>query len=530
MHDEIWEAFRNPWILVTFAGLLSFCATGSAQVTEAVQVEFKAYRLQQVEVLGTFVGSKTSRISFEGVTLDGNFLRRCIVADWSELVGRDLNTVLGSSAGALLVVVPSDFSNLTAEKLKSFSTLEQYFLNARTELGVYVTPRNENTDRLLEEAASKSATTQSSVTATLISPSTLLSTVGSPSANPLTYQPNNVVARLLSGDRTAPTIAFVAHYDTHSAFPGLGTGTDSNGSGVVALLELLAILKKFYDRTSTRPKYNVAFIWTAAGKSNFQGARQAAESFLSKDAESKLELAICLEGLGGKGPLVMHVAKNPTEGSASERFLKKLGAIEDVKVVSKKINMNQPLSWEHEKFNIKRLASATISRFSGPDVPVRRSLVDSHLDREQLSGAILALTEATLAYLLQIEAPTDIPSHVRAEYKMISKDEVSRERLDFFIEKLAHTQRSVADEVKTKEIAGAIASIAGGYAKVSQQAVVLSESSVWGGIQDTIVAERIRPAAFELFILAGVFAYLAMFSQVTNHILPFMEGAVKKLK
>ena len=37
----------------------------------------------------------------------------------------------------------------------------------------------------------------------------------------------------------------------------MSVGADSNGSGVVALMELLAIMKKFYEKPSTRPNYHM---------------------------------------------------------------------------------------------------------------------------------------------------------------------------------------------------------------------------------------------------------------------------------
>lgn len=57
--------------------------------------------------------------------------------------------------------------------------------------------------------------------------------------------------RLWASDRNSPTVVVVAHYDSHSAVPSLSQGADSNGSGVAALLELLAILSQFYASVSS---------------------------------------------------------------------------------------------------------------------------------------------------------------------------------------------------------------------------------------------------------------------------------------
>ena len=44
------------------------------------------------------------------------------------------------------------------------------------------------------------------------------------------------------------------------------------------LLQLLSILRKFYENPTTRPAYNLVFAWTAAGKLNYQGTRALIET------------------------------------------------------------------------------------------------------------------------------------------------------------------------------------------------------------------------------------------------------------
>jgi hypothetical protein len=62
----------------------------------------------------------------------------------------------------------------------------------------------------------------------------------------------------------------------------MSNGADSNGSGVAVLLEILAILSKFYSDLSNRAKYNIVFVLSTAGKFNFQGSKQWIDDFQEK--------------------------------------------------------------------------------------------------------------------------------------------------------------------------------------------------------------------------------------------------------
>ena len=64
-----------------------------------------------------------------------------------------------------------------------------------------------------------------------------------------------------------PTIAIVAHYDADGAAPSLSRGADSNGSGVVALLEIARIFSKLYTSKLTHAKVNFIFL-LSSGKNN----------------------------------------------------------------------------------------------------------------------------------------------------------------------------------------------------------------------------------------------------------------------
>ncbi|KHJ81335.1 hypothetical protein OESDEN_18979, partial [Oesophagostomum dentatum] len=122
--------------------------------------------------------------------------------------------------------------------------------------------------------------------------------------------------------------------------------------------------------------------------------RQFIEDFQSDTSDdNRLELAICVEALGGSGPLRMHASKQPADGSAADRLLRRLRLAapnQSVELVTKKISVNQPSAWEHEKFNIKRLPAITLSRLPAHDDPIRKSMLDttSQLSLEALEQNI----------------------------------------------------------------------------------------------------------------------------------------------
>ncbi|GJV67108.1 nicalin-1-like protein, partial [Tanacetum coccineum] len=71
-----------------------------------------------------------------------------------------------------------------------------------------------------------------------------------------------------------PTIAIVASYDTFGAAPALSVGSDSNGSGVVALLEIARLFSILYSNPNTRGRYNILFGLTSGGPYNYNGTQK----------------------------------------------------------------------------------------------------------------------------------------------------------------------------------------------------------------------------------------------------------------
>ncbi|KAH6793639.1 M28 Zn-peptidase nicastrin [Perilla frutescens var. hirtella] len=166
-----------------------------------------------------------------------------------------------------------------------------------------------------------------------------------------------------------PTIAIVASYDTFGAAPALSVGSDSNGSGVVALLEIARLFSILYSNPKTGGRYNLLFALTSGGPYNYNGTQKWLRS-LDQRLRETIDYAICLNSIGSiSDELWIHVSKPPDnvyikqifEGfsSVSEELGLKIG------LKHKKINISNPrVAWEHEQFSRLRVTAATLSELS----------------------------------------------------------------------------------------------------------------------------------------------------------------------
>ncbi|MCD7467490.1 hypothetical protein HAX54_004949 [Datura stramonium] len=174
----------------------------------------------------------------------------------------------------------------------------------------------------------------------------------------------------LDGDSSQlPTIAIVASYDTFGAAPALSVGSDSNGSGVVALLEIARLFSVLYSNPKTRGRYNLLFGLTSGGPYNYNGTQKWLRSFDQRLRES-IDYAICLNSLGSLGnELHLHVSK-PPENTYIQQIFQGFSSVAEesglqVGLKHKKINISSPrVAWEHEQFSRLRVTAATISALS----------------------------------------------------------------------------------------------------------------------------------------------------------------------
>ncbi|KAL7084803.1 hypothetical protein ACP275_14G244000 [Erythranthe tilingii] len=166
-----------------------------------------------------------------------------------------------------------------------------------------------------------------------------------------------------------PTIAIVASYDTFGAAPALSVGSDSNGSGVVALLEIARLFSILYSNPKTRGRYNLLFLLTSGGPYNYNGTQKWLHSVDQRLRET-IDYAICLNSIGSSSnELWLHVSKPPDNAYIKQMFEDFSSVSEElglkVGLKHKKINIsNSRVAWEHEQFSRVRVTAATLSELS----------------------------------------------------------------------------------------------------------------------------------------------------------------------
>ena len=130
-----------------------------------------------------------------------------------------------------------------------------------------------------------------------------------PASSGIPKQQHDPIVRNIEGtlrargeDDSQPTIVVVAHYDTLGAAPSLSYGADSNGSGVIVLLELARMFSRLYKSSKTQPSVNLVFLLSAGGKFNYFGTKKWLESHLDSSSSSELlsdvKFCLCLDAIG----------------------------------------------------------------------------------------------------------------------------------------------------------------------------------------------------------------------------------------
>ena len=210
-----------------------------------------------------------------------------------------------------------------------------------------------------------------------------------------------------------PIIAIVAYYDSFGISPDMPSGINSNGSGIVALLELVRILSKFYENYENVMKYDILFVLTSAGNLNFEGTQKFIDS-LDPSIQENLHYVLCLDSLAGlsKDDLFLHISRSPKENEEEANRLYKIfsATAENMNLplnyAKKKVFLtNTVVPWEHEQFSKKKILAGTLSSRENPveDLFNRTLLTDNAVDIYKLKRNIKFLAESLLAFVFDYD-------------------------------------------------------------------------------------------------------------------------------
>lgn len=137
-----------------------------------------------------------------------------------------------------------------------------------------------------------------------------------------------------------------------------------------------------------------------------------------------VEFVLCLDtitqSLSNSQPstLYMHVSKPPKEKTSISRFFKILKSVAGshtvnltVEGVHKKINLaDSKLSWEHERFSMKRYPAFTLSSVKNPSSAIRTTIFkdEESFIITQACISVKIIAESLASYMYKIEPLTDV--------------------------------------------------------------------------------------------------------------------------
>lgn len=492
--------------------------------------EFSAFRMQQYDLHGSHHGCQAAQVNMEARPIDAKMItRRCIVTKMKEFTMAKYRDLIQENAGALLIILPRNLTALSEDDRQHLQTVEKDLAEEGSiSIPVYFA---EETDELLQiydaiqlgntgdQAASALEALMSGASA-----NGFQMVVGGPQSKSLPdFQITNIQGHL-SGfgiEEQLPTIAVVAHYDAFGVAPGLSVGADSNGSGVIALLELARLFSKLYTNSRTHAKYNLIFLLSGGGKFNYQGTKRWIEDNIENQESSLLTdvaYVLCLDSLGRSDNLFLHVSKPPKEGTAGHTLLQN---IEDVsksffeevkfKMNHKKINLAEDmLAWEHERFSIKRLPAFTMSSLESHKNPDRTSILDKRdsVEVSKLTRNIQILAEALAKHVYNLTSQGNL--------RLFSEGlEVQTDLVSAWLNQLTAKSRATQLLHKDHHLLSTLEETMNRYLKDVKRSTLKADKRdpefiFYDGSQYVMSAYNVKPAIFDLFLAAGIVAYLGM--------------------
>jgi len=526
---EIFELFKGsfPFSFLFFVPI--FIIISPVSPVNAAQ-EFGVYRMQQYDLQGSTFGCKNSIINMEARSIDCKMLtRRCAVAKLQDVTMPKYRELMIQNAGALLVILPQNLGNLSVEDKHHLQTLEKELIAEQSTVPVYFAMETDYIkDIYLDVQDGSSGDNAPTAWEALVSSATANGFQLVVSGSAAEALPDFEIANIqghLSGygiEEQLPTIVITAHYDAMGVAPALSFGMDSNGSGVLILLELARLFSKLYTNSRTHAKYNLVFLLSGGGKFNYQGSKrwiednfEAAEGNLLSD----VAFVLCLDSLGSGSEMNLHVSKPPRDNSAGDVFYKQLKEAGQsrgeenvpVNMVHKKINLaDEMLAWEHERFSIKRMLAFTLSHLPSHKVPERTTILDG---RDTVDSAVIARNTEIVAEALarQIYNLTS-----QGSFQMFTDNlNVEASAIDSWLEYLSSVPRAAQLLKSDSEMVLTLENVLDRYLKDVKRTFIKAdkrdpEFMFYSGSEYVMNAYNVKPAVFDLFLALCIAGYLAI--------------------
>lgn len=545
--QEIVDIFRSsyPFSMLYFLPLILMLTNDPRLMANAAQ-EFQVYRMQQYDMpFGTHLGSRSNQLSMEARTINSkpSFIsRRCVLVKLNDFTLERYRILTSQYAGAIIVILPG---NYTDDQRLTVKSLEGQLLHESVKLPVYFIRETDEINDYYEyidnDRSSQDSTAFQILLDSVIS-NGFQFVINSPVSKQLSqseFQAVNLQGKLNGGDKAdtekskakkIPTIIITAHYDAFGLVTSMSNGCDSNGSGVVALLELSRLLSYLYANSKTIAPINIVFLLTAEGKFNYYGLKKWLEEqadtneLAGKIDIDDIQFAICLDSLGkssylseevSDAGLFMHVSRPPKEGQATFEFLKSLEKVANKSNVRfelnhKKINLaNELLAWEHERFSLSKIPALTLSHFSSFKDSDRNTMVDTidNVDKAVLIRNIRLISQALVQYIYRNE---DVTQDLLNSDLFVSEDFVTS-----WLEKICSQPRSASLLNKNHPLLNQFFSHFNRYLQESLKQPVKVQAKepefvFYNEEEATLVIYNVKPAAFDFFLALLVAGYVGL--------------------
>ena len=479
-------------------------------------------------------GSQYSSLNYIGAYYKDDNLRKISIVPLRELKAlSEIESILKSSANAVLFIIPNPPYSSTFEAL--INQMQIYLSENAFFIPVYFSYENSDITKIISELESEYKIAQGE------QKKTILDTLGfnknylhfslslkEPKKKEVLHLENFSGFLEVGSQNGAPNpiIAIVTYYDSFGVVSDLPSGVNSNGSGVIAMMELIRILSKFYENYESVIKYDILFVMTSAGNLNFEGTRNYLET-LEPSISDNLQYVLCLDSIGEAKDLFLHLSRFPKD---HEDIPNKLYSIfnttsgnmnVNLTYIKKKIFLtNKYVPWEHEQFSKKKIISGTLSSIKDPiDSDFNRTvLTDITVDKEILQRNIKFVAESVLAFLFDYNI---------SKFAIFKDDEnfIDNKNIDSWISYFKKASRFPLNIEKGSSINNNIFNFLNTYlTKAKRQSFDYDELKFYENNSGDIKIYSVKSKMIDLYLLIAIFSYLIVLYIYTKGIKGFISG------